>query len=89
MNDVFVKLGSLLSVMCRHRSPVQLWYCESLEKDSGGRIIEVLLGTEFSGYDRRTSDNYTRPKQLVQTVRTESRSNGQFGSLFFTPRMTL
>ena len=74
MNDVFVKLGSLLSVMCRHRSPVQLWYCESLQMDSEGRIVEVVLGTEFSGYDRRTSDTYTRPKILVQRVRTESRS---------------
>ena len=30
--------------------------------DSEGRIIEVVLGTEFSDYDRRTGDNKTRPK---------------------------
>ena len=30
--------------------------------DSESRIIEVALGTEFSDYDRRTSDNKTRPK---------------------------
>ena len=58
----FMKLGSLLSVMGRHRSSVQLWYCESLQMDSEGRIIEVVLGTEFSDYDRRTGDNKTKPK---------------------------
>ena len=57
MNDMFMKLGSLLSVMCHHRSSVQLWYCESLQMDSEGRIIEVVLSTEFSDYDRRTGDN--------------------------------
>ena len=36
--------------------------CESLEMDSKGRIIEVVLGTEFSDYDRRMGDNRTRPK---------------------------
>ena len=59
---VFIKLGSLLSVTCRHRS-VQIWnstlivqvYCESLQMDSEGRIIEVVLGSEFSDYDRRTT----------------------------------
>ena len=25
------------------------YYCESLEMNSEGRIIEVVLGTEFSG----------------------------------------
>ena len=30
--------------------------------DSEGRIIEVVLGMEFSDYDRRTGDNKTRPK---------------------------
>ena len=35
--------------------------CESLQMDSEGRIIEVVLGTEFSDYDRRTGDNKTRP----------------------------
>ena len=30
--------------------------------DSEGRIIEVVLGTEFSDYDRRTGDNKTRPR---------------------------
>ena len=30
--------------------------------DSEGRIIEVVLGTEFSDYDRRTGNNKTRPK---------------------------
>ena len=30
--------------------------------DSEGRIIEVVLGREFSDYDRRTGDNKTRPK---------------------------
>ena len=30
--------------------------------DSEGRIIEVVLGTELSDYDRRTGDNKTRPK---------------------------
>ena len=29
--------------------------------DSESRIIEVLLGTECSDYDRRTGDNKTRP----------------------------
>ena len=47
VNDVFMKLGLLLSVTCRHRS-------------SG--IIEVVLGTEISDYDRQTGDNKTRPK---------------------------
>ena len=55
---------------------------------SEGRIIEVMLGTEFSDYDRRTGDNKTRPK-MVQAVRTENRSKGQFGSLFFIPFITL
>ena len=61
---MFMKLGSLLSVMCRHRS-VQLWNSksESLQVDSDGRIIEdFVLGTEFSDYDKRTGDNKTRPK---------------------------
>ena len=44
MGKVFMKLGSLLSVTCRHR------------------IVGVVLGTEFSDYDRRTGDNKTRPK---------------------------
>ena len=30
--------------------------------DSKSRIIEVVLGTEFSDYDRRMGDNKTRPK---------------------------
>ena len=30
--------------------------------DSERRIIEIVLGTEFSDYDRRTGDNKTRPK---------------------------
>ena len=38
------------------------WYSESLQMDSEGRIIEVVLGTEFSDYDRRTGDNKTRSK---------------------------
>ena len=38
------------------------YYCEWLEVDSEGRIIEVVLGTEFSDYDGRTGDNKTRPK---------------------------
>ena len=38
------------------------YYRESLQMDSEGRIIEVVLGTEFSDYDRRTGDNKTRPK---------------------------
>ena len=29
--------------------------------DSEGRIIEVVLGTAFSDYDRRMGDNKTRP----------------------------
>ncbi len=29
---------------------------------SEGRIIEVVLGTEFSDYDRRTGDNKIKPK---------------------------
>ena len=37
-------------------------YCASIEMDSEGRIIEVVLGTEFSDYDRRTGDTTTRPK---------------------------
>ena len=40
--------------------------------DSKGRIIGVVLGMEFSDYDRRTGDNKTRPKnwcrQLAQKV---------------------
>ena len=52
--------------------------------DSEGRIIEVVLGTDLSDYGRRTGDNKTSPK----TVRTESRSKRQFGSLVFTPFMT-
>ena len=72
VKDVVMKMGSLLSVMCRHRSSVQLCYCESLQMDSEGRIIEVMLGTEFSDYDRRTGDNKTRPKnwcrQFAQKV---------------------
>ena len=35
-------------------------FCESLEMDSEGRIIEVVLGTKCSDYDRRTGDNTTR-----------------------------
>ena len=31
--------------------------------DSEGRIIEVVLGTELSDYDKRTGDNKTRPKK--------------------------
>ena len=30
--------------------------------DSEGRIVEVVLGTEFSDYDRQPGDNKTRPK---------------------------
>ena len=30
--------------------------------DSEGRIIEVVLATEFSDYDRRTGNNKPRPK---------------------------
>ena len=30
--------------------------------DSEGRIVEVMLGTEFSDFDRRTGDHKTRPK---------------------------
>ena len=60
MNDVLMKLGSLLSVMCRHRSSVQLWYCEPPQMNSADSIIDVVLGTEFSYYDRRTGDNKTR-----------------------------
>ena len=30
--------------------------------DSEGRIIGVVLGMEFSDYDRRTGDDKTRPK---------------------------
>ena len=30
--------------------------------DSEGRIIEVVLGTEFYDYDRRKGDNKTWPK---------------------------
>ena len=30
--------------------------------DSEGKIIAVMLGTEFSDYDRRTGDNKTRFK---------------------------
>ena len=30
--------------------------------DSEDRIIEAVLGTEFSDYDRRTGDNKTTPK---------------------------
>ena len=30
--------------------------------DSEGRIIDVVLGTEFSDYDRGTGDNKTRTK---------------------------
>ena len=62
MNDVFMKLSSLLSVMCRHRLLVQLWYCESIRMDFGGRIIAVVLCTEYSDYDRLTGDTKTRPK---------------------------
>ena len=47
---------------CRHHCSVQLWNCESLKLDSEGRIVEVVLGTEFSDFDRRTGDNKTRPK---------------------------
>ena len=47
-------------------------YCESLEMDSEGRIVEVVLGTEFSNFDRRTGDNKTRPnnwcRQFAQKV---------------------
>ena len=39
---------------------VSTLFCESLEMDSEGRIIEVVLGTEFSDCDRRTGDNKTR-----------------------------
>ena len=56
-NDVFMKLGSLLSMTCRHR-PVQTW---NSTVNSECRIIEVVLGTECSDYDRRTGDNKTRP----------------------------
>ena len=55
-----MKLGSLLSVTCRHRSE---YHSESLQMDSEGRIIGgVVLGTEFSNYDRRTGDNKTSHK---------------------------
>ena len=59
--------------------------------DSEARIIEVVLGTEFSDYyERRTGDDKTRPENwCLQAVRTESLSKHQFGSLFFTPFMTL
>ena len=36
--------------------------------DSEGRIIEVVLGTEFSDYDRRTGDNKTRPKNWCRQL---------------------
>ena len=39
-----------------------LLYCESLEMDSEGRIVEVVLGTDVSDYDRRTGDTKTRSK---------------------------
>ena len=70
VNDMFMKFGSLLSVMCRHRESVQLWYgdCESLQMDPEGRIIEVVLSTEFSDYDRRTGDDKTRPKNWCRQV---------------------
>ena len=39
-------------------------FCESLEMDdSEGRIIEVVLGTEFSDCDRRTGDNKTSDRE--------------------------
>ena len=38
------------------------YYCESLQMDSECEIIEVVLGTWFSDYDRRTGDNKTRTK---------------------------
>ena len=45
----------------------------ALEMDSEGRVVEVVLGTEFSDYDRRTGDNKIRPKnwrrQLARTIR--------------------
>ena len=49
------------------------YYRESLQMDSEGRIIEVVLGTECSDYDRRKGDNKQGIK-LVQVVRTEIRS---------------
>ena len=65
-------------------------FCESLEMDSEGRIIEVVLGTQLSDYDRRTGDNTTGHRTgRVQAVRTQSRSKRQFGSFFLTLLMTL
>ena len=56
-------------IVIRGVSPL---FCEALEMDSEGRIIEVVLGTEFSDYDRRMFDNKTRPKnwcsQFAQNV---------------------
>ena len=53
----------------------------TLEMDSEGRIVEVVLGAEF----QTMTDEQTIIKlgqKLVQAVRTESRSKRQFGSLF-------
>ena len=55
---------------------------------SDGRIVEFVLGTEFlTMTDERAIIKLGQ--KLVQAVRTESRSKRQFGSLFFTPFMTL
>ena len=54
--------------------------------DSDGGIFEVVLGTAFSYYDRRTGDNKNIGLKLMQAVRTESRSKRQFGSTQLTVR---
>ena len=60
------------------------YYCESLEIDSEGRIVEVVLDTEFS--DIRTGDNKTRPKnwcwQFARKVGPSSNSV-RYSSLSF------
>ena len=60
----------------------------ALEMDSEGRVVEVVLGTEFlTMTDERAIIKLGL--KLVQAVRTESPSKRQFGSLFFAPFITL
>ena len=65
---MFTKLGSLLSVTCRHCSvqarAVETAFVYLLFQliDSEGRFIEIVLGTEFFLlWKRRPGDNKTRP----------------------------
>ena len=42
--------------------------------DTEGTIIEVVLGTEFSDYDRRTGNNKTRPKTCAGSSHGHAKS---------------